>query len=372
MILHPAHTIPFDDLAARLQAARDERLVYERHGSDGLTLYVYTERCVYEAAWELATLSARGLILDHAAGKIVATPFPKFFNLGERDGTAPDLPFDVTEKLDGSLIIIFHHQGVWRTATKGAFDSPQALWAAARLAERDLAALQPGTTYLAEATYPENRIVVHHDAGALRLLGAYDDAGRELPFDGIERTGAAANLPAARRQAFESLAELIKHAKALPKTEEGYVLRFQNGVRLKVKGDEYKRIHALISRVTPLAMWEAMAAGSDMDGIRRELPEEFWGDFDAIVAIINRQIADTVGIIRAVAKSVEGLTDKELGLSLGTLDKRAQPYVFDWRKTGGTLGSRSMATLFRRIRPTGNDLAGYTPSFAVNRVQDDA
>ncbi len=376
MQIHPAHTIPFDDLAARLKAARDQRVVYERHDSQsgrpgGLTLYVYTERCVYDGLWDLASISARGLILDLAARKIVATPFPKFFNLGERDGTAPDLPFEVTEKLDGSLIILFHHQGVWRTATKGAFESPQAMWARERLAERDLGALQPGTTYLAEATYPENRIVVRHDVGALRLLGAYDGGGIELPYADIERVGAAAGLPAARRQNFGSLAELLRTTKALPKTEEGFVARFENGLRLKVKGDEYKRIHALVSRVTPLALWELMAAGSDLDAIRRDIPEEFWGDFDAIVAIISGQIAENVALVGEAAKAVAHLTDKELGLTHATLDERVRPYLFDYRKSGGKLGHRSMATMFRNVRPTGNVLAGYTPSFAVNRVQDD-
>ena len=220
MSVHPAHTIPFDELVTRLKAARDQRVVYERHGSGGLTLYVYTERCVYDGLWDLATISARGLILDLVAKKIVATPFPKFFNLGERDGTAPDLPFEVTEKLDGSLIIIFHHQGHWRTATKGAFDSPQAVWARERLAERDLSPLKPGTTYLAEATYPENRIVVHHDIAALRLLAAYDGSGQELLFAEIEKIGAATNMPAAKRHSFNSLAELMKITKTLPKSEE--------------------------------------------------------------------------------------------------------------------------------------------------------
>ena len=41
----------------------------------------------------------------------------------------PDLPFETMEKLDGSLIIIFHHNGRWRTATKGSFTSSQAQWA---------------------------------------------------------------------------------------------------------------------------------------------------------------------------------------------------------------------------------------------------
>jgi RNA ligase len=37
-----------------------------------------------------------------------------------------------------------------------------------------------------------------------------------------------------------------------------------DGLRLKVEEDEYKRIHEPISRVTPLAIWEAMAAGNDI------------------------------------------------------------------------------------------------------------
>ena len=371
MLVHPAHTIPFDELAARLKAARDERLVYERHGPDGLTLYVYTERCVFEQAWTLATIAARGLILDHAASRIVATPFPKFFNLGERDGTAPELPFEVTEKLDGSLIIIFHHAGRWRTATKGAFDSVQAVWAAERLKERDLSKLAPGTTYLAEATYAENRIVVRYDTPALRLLSAYGPDGRELAPAEIEEAALAADMPAARRMVFVSLADLMKTAKGLPRDEEGFVLRFENGVRLKVKGDEYKRIHALISRVTPLAMWEAMAAGDDLGAIKRDLPEEFWDDFEAIVAVLRAQIDAITERVRAAAEGVAALSDKELGLSLDKLDPVARPYVFDWRKTGGKLGPRSMATMFRAIRPTGNVLEGYVPSFAVNRVMDE-
>ena len=185
-MLHPAHAMPFDALFAGLQAALAERLVYERPGPDGLALYVYTSHCVYEGAWNPVTTSARGLILDLAARRIVATPFPKFFNAGERDGTIPDLPFDTTEKLDGSLIIVFNHAGTWRAATKGAFASPQALWAQARLDALDLSALTPGVTYLAEATYPENKIVVHYPVGALRMLAAYDSGGGELGFDAVE------------------------------------------------------------------------------------------------------------------------------------------------------------------------------------------
>ena len=132
--MHPAHALPFDELVERLRAARDRRLVYERSGPEGLLLYVYSDRCVYDAAWDEVTIAARGLILDPAARRIVATPFPKFFNLGEGTQTLPDLPFETTEKLDGSLIIIFHHARAVAHSHQGRLRIPaQALWAAGHL-----------------------------------------------------------------------------------------------------------------------------------------------------------------------------------------------------------------------------------------------
>jgi len=35
---------------------------------------------------------------------------------------------------------------------------------------------------------------------------------------------------------------------------------------------------------------EAIQAGDDLDTLRRQLPEEFWGDFDAITKIPKQQI----------------------------------------------------------------------------------
>ena len=149
--------MPFADLVEALKAARAARLVYEQAGPDGLRLYCYSSSCVYDGQWNDATLIARGLVLDVENQTVVATPFPKFFNALERGETIPDLPFEIFEKVDGSLIIIFWHAGEWRTATKGTFGSAQAQWAAERLKGCDLSALSRGTTYLAEAVYAEKQ-----------------------------------------------------------------------------------------------------------------------------------------------------------------------------------------------------------------------
>jgi len=373
MTIHPAHKVSFSELAASLRAAEDQRLVTRRLGPDGLELFTYTKHCVYEQAWTPASIVARGLILDPAARRIVATPFPKFFNLGERDGAAPDLSFEVTEKLDGSLIIIYHHDGAWRTATKGAFDSSQAVWALEYLTGIDLSRLAPGTTYLAEATYPENRIVVPHTEARLRLLAAYHGDGAEMPFAEIVSAGQATGLGSVARRPFGSLAELMAHTQSLPKHEEGFVLRFADGLRLKVKGAEYRRIHALISGLSPLAVWEAMAAGGDLTAIRRELPEEIWGDFDNIVEVLAARKSTLVDRIEAEAASVAHLSDKELGLSLAALDPETRGFVFEVRKHAPDwIKGRARQKLFERIRPEANVLPGYKPSFMMSRVQEES
>lgn len=369
-IIHPARQMPFEALVTGLRAAAGAGLVYRRW-SEGLTLYVYTPRCVYEDAWDEFTLLARGLILDEAAGAVVATPFPKFFNVGERHGAVPDLPFEAFEKLDGSLIICFWHDGKWQAATKGAFASEQAVWAQAMLDGADLAALVPGTTYLFEAIYPENRIVVRYTEPALVLLAAYAADGRELAYNEVEAVAGTLGWRAARREHFATIGEMVARAAVLPKDDEGFVIRFSNGLRLKLKGAEYRRIHALISRCTPLAMWEAMNAGDDLTAIRRDLPEEFWGDFDDIIRLLSAQVQGLEARVAEVAASVAQLSDKELGLALNTLPADARPYLFSYRKSGAITG-KARDSLMRAVRPTGNVLPGYVPSFTMGRVLEEA
>jgi len=234
---HPARTVPFAELWGGLQAARAAGLVMMREDADtGRSLWCYTTRCVYESGWDTFALLARGLVLHAGTQQVVATPFPKFFNLGERGQVIPELPFEVFEKLDGSLVIIHFHSGRWRAVTKGAFDSPQAIWTEERLTHQDLSALRPGTTYLSEAIYPENRIVIAYAEPALVLLAAYGEDGLELETAALQTVAIALKWRMAERYRYDSFADLVAEAHRLPASREGFVIRFTNGLRLKVKG----------------------------------------------------------------------------------------------------------------------------------------
>src|SRR6478609_3724980 len=242
---HFARTIHYDELIAGLRAAQADHAVYCKTDASGLELWNYTQACTYNKRWTPFSLVARGLILDPATRSVVATPFPKFFNLGENGDGMPDEPFEVYEKLDGSLIILFHHQDRWRAVTRGTFGSAQALWAEQIMAAADLSHLAPGTTYLAEAVYAENRIIVAYDEDALVLLSGYDAEGFELPFAELAATGDAIGWRTAERYAFASADELIADARGLPDQREGYVVRFASGQRLKLKGPAYCALHAI-------------------------------------------------------------------------------------------------------------------------------
>jgi RNA ligase len=92
----------------------------QRHPEADLWIYNYTERTQYENYWTPETLACRGLILD-AESRVVARPFAKFLNYGTPQAAdLPAEPFTVTEKIDGSLGILYYLGGQPCIATRGA------------------------------------------------------------------------------------------------------------------------------------------------------------------------------------------------------------------------------------------------------------
>lgn len=105
-------------------------------------LYIlnYTEVAQYDRIWDCVTNVCRGLIVrkptaDWENAEVVARGFNKFHNLNTEyvpETMEANLPSDiplVTEKLDGSMGIIFEYDNQIWVATRGSFDSEQARWA---------------------------------------------------------------------------------------------------------------------------------------------------------------------------------------------------------------------------------------------------
>ena len=363
-VIHPAHSMSFTDLITGLRSAVKEGYVSEKIDRD-LSIFCYTKKAVLDGVWTQITTIARGLVVDNRQMKIVATPFPKFFNVGENGAVPPQKDFIAYEKLDGSLIIAFHHDGEWRTSTKGSFNSYQAALALSMLPATKM---MPGTTYLFELTGPSNKIVISYPGDELRLLSAYTRDGIEMSRTELERSDIG-DFPMAPEFYCTSFTDLVSHVEKLPADREGYVLLFSDGTRLKLKGAEYRRRHALISRLSPLTVWDAMANGS-ADAIRTELPEEFLSDFDQMRDIIQAQFDDIIRHTSAESAKWSAATDKEVGLALENISEPARSFLFSFRR-GRMDDTRTVASIYRRIRPSGNEISGYVPSYALARASEE-
>ncbi len=256
----------------QIQPFIDEKYMsVQKHPLYDLYLFNYTEKAQYERKWTEETLTCRGLILD-AQDRIISRPLRKFFNMEEmgEDWQPTTEDFTVTMKMDGSLGISYATPQGIQIATRGSFTSDQALHATKLFQERYSALPWEADqyTYLFEIIFPANRIVVDYgDLDDLVLLAVMDtQTGQDMP------------LPpwfSNRVTTYDGITDL--HAiRALGKdNEEGFVVRFQSGYRLKIKMAEYVRLHRLITGVNARRIWELLATGGSIDELIERVPEEF-------------------------------------------------------------------------------------------------
>lgn len=337
--------LPPQELAAALDAGHVTR---KPHPELPLSIYTYTRVCQYERVWNRVTTRCRGLVADDVTGEIVALPLPKFFNVGEHEARQPyapelpDEPFEVYEKVDGSLAVIFHYAGRWRVASKGSFISTQATWAQRLLDGKDTSGLVPGVTYLAEVLYPQNRIVVDYgERRDLVLLAAFAKDGTEVTLSEAEThwgdIGSVVTVwPAMPLDELLALAEgnRLPGGRAATGTEaEGFVLRFASGVRAKAKLAEYVRLHKVLTGVTERDVWRghgiqrfaglpakqvaqalgcsaedvAASGGRPLDALLEQVPDEFDGWVRGVIAGIEKQVDERERAIDEAFRSLAPL-----------------------------------------------------------------
>lgn len=337
---------------------------------DHLSLYNYTDKATYDRHWVPETLNNRGAVYDSKTGECVARPFPKFFNLDEHDSTRlatlPRDGFTAFEKLDGSLGILFRHKGKLRVTTRGSLHSDQGAKATEMLAKYNVEkTLGDRITLLFEIIYPSNRIVVPYgEREDLVLIGAYDRvSGDEMPWDWCVAAAATFGMPTAKVYQ-HSFDELQSQRATMPYTDEGWVLRYPNGLRVKMKGADYLRIHKIISCMGPLAIWEAMMANRIGDYLT-EIPEEMRAEAEEIYSALRSQFdalageADrlTVDLALRSTNVKDGAATKSAALAIQkNAPEHLRGYLFSVMR-----GKEDPTILLKHIRPDGNEMKKPQP-----------
>jgi hypothetical protein len=59
--------------------------------------------------------------------------------------------------------------------------------------------------------------------------------------------------------------------------KEGFVLRyFPGNFRMKIKFEEYVRLHKIMTEVSTKSIWEILSNGNDMEDLLKDVPDEFY------------------------------------------------------------------------------------------------
>jgi len=288
----------------------DGWLIKQTHPTLPLTIWNYSQTTQYEGKWDDVTMMCRGLITDNNTGKILVRPFPKFFNYEEVVGkdvipSKGDYVY-VQEKMDGSLGIIFNYNDEWVMATRGSFTSDQAL-RGMEILKRNYPVFDKvwmkEYAYLVEIIYPENRIVVDYGKEKITFLSAVlNESYNWKPTDETELhwtmacsifagNGIKKSDIVKTEQHFNFSDELYNSLKEKNESnKEGFVLRFFPGnFRMKIKFEEYVRLHKIMTEVSTKSVWEIVSNGDDMESLLKDVPDEFYDKIKKYVAELTFQ-----------------------------------------------------------------------------------
>jgi hypothetical protein len=262
----------------------DGLLVKQTHPTKDLYIWNYTPRVQYESLWDDITMQCRGLITTHS-GEVISRPFGKFFNYEEVIDKNM-IPWDseyahVQTKMDGSLGILFFYDGEWIMSTRGSFTSEQSIRGLEILKSKyDLGRFSKEFTYLCEIIYPENRIVVNYGEDKITFLsittpeGELNWATSNLIFHSSnikEEDIVDSTMVTFNKETFDTYKKLN-----LP-NEEGFVIRFYpSNFRMKIKFEEYVRLHRILTNVSNRDIWEVLRTNGDMKEILDGVPDEFY------------------------------------------------------------------------------------------------
>jgi RNA ligase len=343
-------------------------LLKQTHPTYDLTIWNYSPMVQYDRLWDDITIQCRGLVTN-SKGEIVARPFKKFFNYEEhKPEDLPNENFEVYEKMDGSLGILFYYEeeltderryniwfnnnyetgmekffnpndlpdfdnpyyeptpktkGEWILATRGSFTSTQAIKGRELLEKYDYNRLVKDYTYLFEIIYPENRIVCNYDFEDLVLLGMiHTKSGNEVNIhyddnQDIRIKNLIRNLNLKIVTLYKTWGEgydLLKEE--ISDDREGYVIRFKNGFRMKIKGKEYIRLHKILTNISNRDIWEYLKDNKPFNDLLDKVPDEFYNwvsdTADHLVAqygdIEKKSLRDFSNIIKNINGNVDRKT----------------------------------------------------------------
>lgn len=345
-----------------------------KHPIEDYYIYNYTPQCQWEWYWTEETLACRGLILD-GKGNIIARPFKKFFTLEQYEdleATPANLSiFDmfgvelddvkagkvklksITDKVDGSLGILYSIGESNFIASRGSFASEQAIEGTAILHEK-YGKFKPisGYTYLFEIVYPGNRIVVNYGSEReLYFLTIIDNQ------TGLDKTWAEVHgndpCPFPAVTSFDLSEITAENFESFDTgNAEGYVFLYENGFRIKMKFSEYKRLHKILTGASEREVWWRLRNGDPLTDLIDRVPDEFHTWLKIIVDKLTKQYEEIEQHAHNVIQ--QDIVERDPPLTRKQLAEKYQQYKYKSIMFAMLDNKQYKETIWRMIRPEAN------------------
>jgi hypothetical protein len=239
-----------------LQNLQDQLGVYSKRHSQFPELIQFTYDQIESSKYKdhPVVVESRGIILNSEDNwNIVCRSFDRFFNQGETCAAEIDWSnARVQEKVDGSLMTVYHYNGEWHVCTKGSPDAGGTV-GTEQFTFRDLfwetfnrhcnIVLLQGFNYIFELTSEYNRVVTaqHGNKGNLTLIGMRSPDGNEVALENF-----VSLFPVVQSFPLNSVDDVIEASKNLdPSKQEGFVVVDRKFNRIKIKSPKYVLIHHL-------------------------------------------------------------------------------------------------------------------------------
>jgi RNA ligase len=106
--------------------------------------------------------------------------------------------------------------------------------------------------------------------------------------------------------------------------EEGFVIRFSNGDRMKIKGEEYLRLHKIMTGVSTTSIWDVLSSGGNMEEVLKEVPDEF---YDKIKEVVQDLVHKFESIQKNYLQHYLDITDKIVSTNKKAFAEEAKKYT---------------------------------------------
>lgn len=326
------------EAVARQNERLGDRVFLERQTPEGWTIFNYGKAATghrhFAGPDEAVLRECRGICFD-AHGVLLSRPYHKFFNADDLPETSWSLlDFSkkhwLLEKLDGVMVRpLWTDDGVLVLASRGGFSSQAKLateWLRGEHSVLDLctSVMGYGATPIYEWCSNRSRIVIAHPEDRLVLTAIRNHDGSYWTHDTV--VAMADSFRAQCVRAVLSPVSLLEeavfrdHVRQL-RDQEGFVLRFTDGLMVKLKAEEYLARHATLDilkseRAIVRAILESgrkreraaewsEAEGEEPGSAGRRDPGD---DFDTLVASVRDVDRDALRRFEADFRGAVGAT----------------------------------------------------------------